>query len=40
VIALRSVVAIGADLEALYPLIKTVNTSLLEREIDWMMYEL
>jgi len=39
-VALQSMIAIGADLEALYLLIKTAYTSLLERKIDWMVYEL
>jgi hypothetical protein len=39
-VALRSPIAIGADLEALNILIKTVDTSLLERELDLMGYEL
>jgi len=38
--ARRSPIAIGADLEALYLLIKTAYTSLLERKIDLMVYEL
>jgi hypothetical protein len=37
-VALQSMIADGADLEALCLLIKTANTSLLEREIDWMVY--
>jgi len=39
-LALQSPIAIWADLEALYFLIKTAYTSLLEREIDLMVYEL
>jgi hypothetical protein len=39
-LALRSPIAIVADLEAFYLLIKTVYTSILEREIDLMVYEL
>jgi hypothetical protein len=39
-LALQSLMAIGADLEDFYFLIKTATISLLEREIDLMVYEL
>jgi hypothetical protein len=39
-LALQSAIAIVADLETFYLQIKTATTSLLERELDLMVYEL